>query len=173
MEFRAGVQLFGFIAVAVFAATSVLGQPKGLLNAVAFALTGSDVTPVQVIDQANCVFMVNPKTENGRLVGEVFHLNNVPTDRISIQPWKNVAGPWVQVELRGASTIYEYTGAYNADEPLKACFGLASPPISRSNSTRPKWTACLERGNTFTQTAAKGAEAPSNARRTGYSSARG
>jgi len=69
----------------------------------------------QVVDQANCIFMVNPKTENGRLVGEVFHLNNVQIDRISIQPWENISGRWIQVELRGASTVYEYTGAYNID----------------------------------------------------------
>jgi hypothetical protein len=115
MAFRAGVQLFGLMAAAVVAATPVLGRSNSFLNAVAFALTGSDATPVRVVDQANCVFMVNPKTENGRIVGEVFHLNNIQTDRISIQPWENVLGRWVQVELRGSSTIYEYTGAYNTD----------------------------------------------------------
>jgi hypothetical protein len=115
MAFRAGVQLLGLIAAAVFAATPVLGQSNTFLNAVAFALTGGDATPVRVVDQANCVFMVNPKTENGRIVGEVFHLNNVQTDRMSVQPWENVAGRWVQVELRGSSTVYEYTGTYNVD----------------------------------------------------------
>jgi len=101
--------------VAALAATPVLAESNAFMNAVAFALTGSDTAPVRVVDQANCVFMVNPKTENGRLVGEVFHLNNVQIDRIAIQPWENIAGRWIQVELRGASTVYEYTGAYNID----------------------------------------------------------
>jgi len=115
MVFHANVKRFGLIGALVLAAPSALAQSNTFQNAVAFALTGSDATPVRVVDQANCVFMVNPKTENGRVVGEVFHLNNVQTDRISIQPWENVAARWVQVELRGSSTVYEYTGAYNVD----------------------------------------------------------
>jgi hypothetical protein len=103
------------LAVAVLAAESAFGQSPAFMNAVAFALTGSDAAPVQVIDRANCIFMINSKIEDGRAVGEIFHLNNVQTDRISIQPWQNVAGRWVEVSLRGASTIYEYTGAYQID----------------------------------------------------------
>jgi hypothetical protein len=115
MAFSTCVKRFGFIGMLALAATPVCAQSDAFLNAVAFVLTGSDATPIRVVDQANCVFMVNPKTEKGRVVGEVFHFNNVQTDRISIQPWKDIAARWVQVDLRGSSTIYEYTGAYDVD----------------------------------------------------------
>lgn len=85
-----GVGIAGITAV--LAAGSALSQTNPFMNAVAFALTGSDGANVRVLDQANCVFMVNPKTEGGRVVGEVFHLNNVQVDRLSIQPWQNVVG---------------------------------------------------------------------------------
>jgi len=105
----------GLIAAAVFVALPAFAQMSTFMNAVAFALTGSDTAAVRVIDQANCVFMINAKIEGGRLVGEVFHLNNVQTDRISVQPWQNIAGRWVEVALRGSSIVYEYTGAYEID----------------------------------------------------------
>ena len=109
----------------------VLAQPSAFLNAVAFALTGSDAASMRAVDQANCVSMVNPKTENGRLVGEVFHLNNVQIDRISIQPWRNIAGRWIQVELRGGSTIYEYTGAISQSMNWPGPFAERTIPLLR------------------------------------------
>ncbi len=86
--------------------------------------------------------MVNPKTENGRLVGEVFHLNNVQIDRVSIVPWQNIGGRWIQVELRGASTIYEYTGAYDSDKPYQ---GLNRPRRSASLTLKLQKTTELDR----------------------------
>jgi hypothetical protein len=97
------VRMGALVGVTAFLTTPLVAQPNAVMNAIAFALTGSDAAALRVVDQANCVFMVNPKTENGRLVGEVFYLNNVQIDRISIQPWENIVGRWIQVELRGAS----------------------------------------------------------------------
>ncbi len=109
------LRTIGLVAATIFAAAEARAQSPAFMNAVAFALTGSDGSAVRVVDQANCVFMINAKTEGGRVVGEVFHLNNVQTDRLSIQPWQNIAGRWVEVALRGSSTVYEYTGAYQID----------------------------------------------------------
>jgi hypothetical protein len=87
-----------------------------LLTAVSFALTGYDTAHVEVVDRANCIFMLNGTRLHGRLVGEVFHLNNIDVDRLTIDDWHDAFGTtWIQVNLRGESTIYEYTGAYDID----------------------------------------------------------
>ncbi len=81
-----------------------------LLTAVSFVLTGYDTAHVEVVDRANCTFMINGKRLNGRLVGEVFHLNNIDVDRLTIEDWHDAFGTWFQVNLRGEAPIYEYTG---------------------------------------------------------------
>jgi hypothetical protein len=53
------------------------------MRAVGFALSGSDDAEPQPIDRANCVFAYK---------GDVFHLNNVHTDRIKIVGWENKLG---------------------------------------------------------------------------------
>ncbi len=73
------------------------------LEAVGFALTGSDNTQVKVIDQSNCVFGI---------YSQVFHLNNVQTDRLKIQEWVNTGGinagkHYLTVELHGNQTVVE------------------------------------------------------------------
>jgi hypothetical protein len=94
---------------------SALADTDVFLNAVAFALTGNDTANVQAFDRANCVFMLNAKNIGGHLGGEVFHLNNVDIDRLTFQPWENVAGKWIEVALHGETTVYEYTGTYTID----------------------------------------------------------
>jgi len=80
----------GLVAATIFLAGLAHAQSPTFMNGVAFALTGSDGITVRVVDRANCVFMINAKTEGGRMVGDVFHLNNVQIDRISIQPRQNI-----------------------------------------------------------------------------------
>ena len=61
------------------------------MRAVGFALSGSDDAQPNAIDRANCVFAYK---------NDVFHLNNVHTDRINIQGWENKLGDkWINVEL--------------------------------------------------------------------------
>jgi uncharacterized protein len=77
-----------------------------LLRAVGFALTGSDdANPSIIGNRANCVFAIG---------NEVYHLNNVHTDRITIQGWqqKTLYSPtglakWVTVELHGDDVVFE------------------------------------------------------------------
>ena len=78
------------------------------IRAVGFALTGSDNADPKVIgDRTKCVFAIN---------NDIFHLNNVQTDRIAIQGWQRQQGSeqWVTFELHGEDVVFEET-----TEPLK------------------------------------------------------
>ena len=78
------------------------------MRTVGFALTGSDDADPKVIgDRAKCVFAIN---------NDIFRLNNVHTDRITIQGWQRQQGleQWVTVELYGDDVVFEET-----TEPLK------------------------------------------------------
>jgi hypothetical protein len=78
------------------------------MRIVGFALTGSDDADPKVIgDRAKCVFAIK---------NDIFHLNNVHTDRITIQGWQRQEGleQWVTVELRGDDIVFEDT-----TEPLR------------------------------------------------------
>ena len=78
------------------------------MRTVGFALTGSDNADLKVIgNRAKCVFAIN---------NDIFHLNNVHTDRIAIQGWQRqqVLEQWVTVELHGDDVVFEET-----TEPLK------------------------------------------------------
>lgn len=75
-----------------------------LVDAVGFALTGTDDAKPLVIDRPNCVF---------GLGDEIFHLNNVETDRITIESYdqRSALGidRYLRVGLHGRDTIYEST----------------------------------------------------------------
>jgi hypothetical protein len=107
--------------VSIAAITPSRADQDVLLTAVSFALTGYDTAHVEVVDRSDCIFVINGKRINGHLVGEVFHLNNVDVDRITIEDWHNAFSTWIEVHLRGESTIYEYTGDYENDK-LKQIF---------------------------------------------------
>ena len=65
------------------------------MRTVGFALTGEGSCDPKVIgDRAKCVFAIN---------NDIFRLNNVHTDRITIQGWQRQQGleQWVTVELYG------------------------------------------------------------------------
>jgi hypothetical protein len=82
------------------------GETDVLLRAVGFALTGSDDTDPKVIDRANCVFAIDKGTEY-----DVFHLNNVQTDRITIRIWEQprIDPRAVVVELHGDEVVVDET----------------------------------------------------------------
>jgi hypothetical protein len=112
------------------------------MQAVAFALTGQDDGPVRVIDLANCVFMIDQKVERSHEAGEVYHLNNVQVDRISIvadklpyaetfhlNEWDRdrvVADKHTEqqfgtiVRLVGAATVYSYQGQFPIDSEAES-----------------------------------------------------
>jgi hypothetical protein len=87
-----------------FAPFPSLAESDVLLEAVGFALTGSDNAKVQPINRAKCMF---------RIGSEVFHLNNVHVDRVVVQNWsrRDRAGEEsvVKVELHGSAPVYERT----------------------------------------------------------------
>jgi hypothetical protein len=71
-----------------------------LLQAVSFAITGSDGTDVVAVDRKQCVF---------RIGNDTYFLNNVYTDRISIEHWKNkLNSRWVTVAIHGKKKIIEH-----------------------------------------------------------------
>ena len=81
------------------------------MRAVGFALTGSDDAEPHAIDRANCVFAYK---------NDVFHLNNVHTDRINIQGWENKLGmKWINVDLHGDDIVVEHTTEPVSDESAK------------------------------------------------------
>jgi hypothetical protein len=74
------------------------------LQAIGFALTGSDNTKVTVVDRKNCVFRVD--------YHDVFHLNNVHVDRIVFEPWVqrdriNGERRYLKIKLHGSDTVLE------------------------------------------------------------------
>jgi hypothetical protein len=107
-----GLKPCGWLAciLASILATSVTAQAETdvFMRTVGFALTGSDDADPKVIgDRTKCVFAIN---------NDIFHLNNVHTDRIAIQAWQRQQGSeqWVTVELYGDDVVFEET-----TEPLK------------------------------------------------------
>jgi hypothetical protein len=79
---------------------SAHGEVDVLMRAVGFALTGSDDAEPKAIDRENCVFA---------LKNDIFHLNNIETDRITLQPYKYGISDYVIVSLHGDEVIYETT----------------------------------------------------------------
>jgi hypothetical protein len=94
-----------FAAGIVFLLRCPVGAEADLLmHALGFALTGSENAELKVIDRASCVFAVK---------NELFHLNNVYTDRIKIQGGQRQSfgaqEQWVSVTLQGDQTVFEET----------------------------------------------------------------
>src|SRR5882724_11760253 len=90
-----------------------------LLQAVSFAITGSDGSKVTTVDRARCVFRIGNTT---------YFLNNVYSDRIYQREWRNKLGEtWLTVELHGKQKIIEQfeppptpTGSEELDRALVA-----------------------------------------------------
>jgi hypothetical protein len=77
-----------------------------LLQAVSFAITGSDGSNVTAIDRAQCVF----KVEN-----DTYFLNNVYVDRISIRKFEFVGA---MVELHGKKKVVDSPPAKHTGSAL-------------------------------------------------------
>jgi hypothetical protein len=68
-----------------------------LLQAVSFAVTGSDANRVVVVDRLKCIFRVKSNT---------YYFNNIYTDRISFRNLQNKLGRvWTHVELHGKQKV--------------------------------------------------------------------
>ena len=71
------------------------------MRAVGFALTGRDDVEPKAIDRANCIFAVSED--------DLFHLNNVQVDRISIEARDKFGMKWTSVGLHGDDVVVEHT----------------------------------------------------------------
>jgi hypothetical protein len=67
-----------------------------LLQAVSFAVTGSDASPVDVVDRQNCVFIVRQST---------YYFNNIYSDRITTRSFVAPAGNYTLVDIHGSTKI--------------------------------------------------------------------
>jgi hypothetical protein len=96
-----------------------------LLQAVGFALTGSDNAKVQIIDRKNCVFRIGSY--------DVFHLNNVHVDRLVFE--KSSFGIYdLTVELHGNTPVYEETGNIFKDAGFTLPAGVPDHIISNEHT---------------------------------------
>lgn len=84
---------------------TVRAESDVLLQAVSFAITGSDGANVIQIDRANCVF---------RIEDETFYFNNIQSNRLSIQTGKDIRRPafgapiieqWATVDIHGEKKV--------------------------------------------------------------------
>ena len=83
----------------------IWAEPDVFMRAVSFALTGRDDADPKVIgNRTNCVFAID---------NDLFRLNNVQTDRITIQGWHRQRAwgseQWVTVRLHGDDVVFEET----------------------------------------------------------------
>lgn len=93
------------LIVAAVTAPAV-AESDALLQAIGFALTGSDDAKVQPIDRANCVF---------RIENEVFHFNNIQVDRLVI---RNSRPPPTADDSPSAKAIREAISGRHVDPTL-------------------------------------------------------
>jgi hypothetical protein len=95
------------IALTLACGTVAHSETDVFMQAVGFALTGSDDAVVKAIDRANCVFAYQDN---------VFHLNNVQVDRIQMQGWEMKGAytkggqpyQWINVGLHGEDVVVEH-----------------------------------------------------------------
>jgi hypothetical protein len=101
----AAVGLLSGLAVAPARADSDV-----LLQAVSFAVTGSDANRVVVVDRAKCIFRVRSNT---------YYFNNVYTDRITFRDLQNKLGRvWTEVELHGKEKVSDIANT-TVQEPVQ------------------------------------------------------
>jgi hypothetical protein len=89
-DMRTTLFLFGLM----FYPAAALAEPDVLLQAVSFAITGSDASKVVAINRQQCIF----KVEN-----YAYHLNRIYTDRITFQSKKDR----VWVEIHGKTNVVD------------------------------------------------------------------
>ncbi|HUK11330.1 MAG TPA: hypothetical protein VLX09_25920 [Stellaceae bacterium] len=84
------------------------------LTMVGLALTGNDRNIVHVVDRSNCIFSLSHRGSYGERDIEVFHLNNIDVDRLTIQVFGTREGrrnivKYLKVPLHGDAVVYEDT----------------------------------------------------------------
>jgi hypothetical protein len=110
-------------ALLALATTTAIAMEDPLMQAVGFALTGSDNTKVQIIDRKNCVFRIGSY--------DVFQLNNVQVNRLVIE---KSFGMFVTVELHGNAPVYEQTGDMFKDAGFTLPAGVPDHGISNERT---------------------------------------
>jgi hypothetical protein len=89
----------------------VQAETDVLVRTVGFALTGSDNAQPVVIDRVKCIFAID---------GDVFHLNNIHTDKLRIEAQERKGGfvprRWVSVVLHGDDIVFETTSTSLLDD---------------------------------------------------------
>jgi uncharacterized protein YecT (DUF1311 family) len=98
-----------------------------LLRAIGFALTGSDDADPNVIgNRTNCVFAIG---------NNLYHLNNVQTDRLTFQGWETKTAYGIRqsitVELHGDDVVFEETQHGAIDD--------GSAFMSQLHAQNPTW----------------------------------
>src|ERR1700722_19643909 len=104
-----------FAVVSVAFALRFVGPAQAetdvLMRTIGYALTGSENAQPVVIDRIKCIFA---------LEGDVFHLNNIHTDKLRIEAQERKGGfvprRWVSVELHGDDIVFETTSASLLDD---------------------------------------------------------
>lgn len=114
------MRAFGTVVlIAAIGRAALASESDVLLQAVSFAITGSDGSNVIAIDRARCVF---------KLGNDTFYLNNVYADRIGLRKKKNGLNEvWAEVDLHGKNKVVEHyseppkpTGISELDRALLA-----------------------------------------------------
>jgi hypothetical protein len=86
-----------------------------LLQAVSFVITGSDASPVTVVDRAQCIFKVGDTT---------YFFNNIDTGRLSWSRWENGFGAkWTYFELHGKDKVVENDKGAATDRTVRVPSG--------------------------------------------------
>jgi hypothetical protein len=85
--------------ITISSAFPSLATDDVLVQAVSFAITGSDASPVVSVDRQHCIFRVNSNT---------YYLDNIYTNRIAIRNLKNQLGQfWSVVEIHGKEKVVD------------------------------------------------------------------
>ena len=120
-----GMRAFALAVGLILVCGVARSEPDVLLRAVGFALTGSDDADPKVIgNRANCVFAIK---------NDMYHLNNVYSDRIRFKGWQRQNGleKSITVELHGDDVVFEET-----TKPVWGA-GLDPDSIRRLQAMRP------------------------------------
>jgi len=93
------MRIFGAVIFGLMIGPAAYAADDVLLQAVSFALTGSDGSKVVAVDRAQCIFKID---------NETYFLNNIYVDRISVRNWSNKLGNfWATVDLHGKKKVFE------------------------------------------------------------------
>jgi hypothetical protein len=96
------VRAFALVVGLLLVSSVAHSETDVFMRAVGFAFSGRDDWEPKVVDRTNCIFEYQD---------DVFYLNNVQVDRISIQGWENKSVPGMSliiVGLHGDDIVAEH-----------------------------------------------------------------